>query len=167
MFNKNSVYAQNKRDAEAIVCPDILGEPQRLTKEAFISEEEFLFWKRWSDENYHEWDNGDVTEAKHTVSLFETSDPALAIPDPEERFILYVEQMERGKTSAELVSQIRGILTERQFRRLWLYCVEGLTQEIIARHEAVGQQRISVSIAAAKKRLKKFFQQGKSRGKTG
>lgn len=161
MYNKNSVYSLNKLDAEAIVCTDILGEPQRLTKEAFTSEEEFLFWKRWSDENYHEWDNGDVTEAKHTVPVFETSDPALAIPDPEERYILCIERMERGKASAELVLQIRGILTERQFRRLWLYCVEGMTQETIARHEAVGQQRISVSIAAAKKRIIKFLRKWK------
>jgi len=37
----------------------------RLTREDFASEEEFLKWKSWSDENYHTEDNQDVVEGFH------------------------------------------------------------------------------------------------------
>ena len=157
MYNRKSAYALNKQDPDAIVCPGVTGAHRRLTRADFKTEEEFLFWKQWSDENYHEEDNADVVEEKHTLSFFEISDHALAVPGLEKTYMYRMEWMERGKTSAELVLQIRNYLTDRQFRRLWLYCVDGMTQAKIAQLEGVGQQRVSVSISAAKKRIKKII----------
>ena len=62
MFNKNSLYALNKRDPDAIVYPTADGKTVRITREDFPSEEEFLAFKAWSDENFHKEDNRDVTE---------------------------------------------------------------------------------------------------------
>ena len=53
MFNKNSLYALNKRDPDAIVYPTADGKTVRITREDFPSEEEFLAFKAWSDERRH------------------------------------------------------------------------------------------------------------------
>ena len=65
MFNRKSIYALNKKDPDAIVYMDANEVIVRLTREDFASEEEFLKWKSWSDENYHTEDNQDVVEGKH------------------------------------------------------------------------------------------------------
>ena len=157
MYNKRSVYALNKEDQSAIVYPDVTGSPIRLTIDDFMSEEEFLHWKQWSDQNYHIEDNGDVREAKHTIPLGAINSHSAAYPGPEAEMLLLLERRERGRIAAEAVEQIQRIVTQRQYRRMWLYYVEGLTQQEIAAHESVGQQRISVSLTAAKKRIKKNF----------
>ena len=65
MFNRKSIYALNKKDPDAIVYMDANEVIVRLTREDFASEEEFLKWKSWSDENYHTEDNQDVVEGEH------------------------------------------------------------------------------------------------------
>jgi len=52
MFDKHSDFALNKFDKDAIVCPSVTGVHTRLTREAFSSEEEFLYWKQLSDGDY-------------------------------------------------------------------------------------------------------------------
>jgi len=157
MYNKNSVYAQNKRDAEAIVYPTDEGEAVRLTREDFNSDAEFLFWKRWSDQDYHTEDNADVREARHTIPIDLLPAHELSIPGMEQQMLLSLDRFERGKLHAEAMWLIRQSVTELQYRRMWLYYVEGLTQREIAAQDSVGQQRISVSLTAAKKRIKKIF----------
>ena len=49
--------------------------------------------------------------------------------------------------------RIRECLTKVQFRRLWMYYAEGMTEQEIAKREGVGQQRISKSLISAKKKL--------------
>lgn len=64
MFDTKSVYALNKLDKDAIVYPSVTGEDIRLTREDFSSEEEFLYWKKKSDANYHKTENdGKMTAA--------------------------------------------------------------------------------------------------------
>ena len=53
MFNKKSEYAQNKREKDSIIYISVNGHI-RLTRADFSSEEEFLRWKQWSDEDYYE-----------------------------------------------------------------------------------------------------------------
>ena len=161
MFNKNSIYARNKHDAEAIVYPSAEGEAVRLTRQDFNSDEEFAFWKRWSDQNYHAEDNADVREARHTIPIELLSAHSLSTPGMEQKLLLSLDRFERGKLCAETIRLIHQSVTELQYRRMWLYYVEGLTQQEIAAHESVGQQRISVSLKAAKKRIKKYFMRQK------
>ena len=54
MFYSKSIYALNKKDRDAIVYEDADGSLIRLTRENFPSKEEFLRFKAWSDENYHD-----------------------------------------------------------------------------------------------------------------
>ena len=53
MFDKRSDYALNHLDKTAIVCQSVIGEHIRLTCGDFTSEEEFLQWKSWFDDDYH------------------------------------------------------------------------------------------------------------------
>ena len=53
MFKKDSLYSINKKNPDAIVYKFANGEEHRITCEDFPSEEEFLVFKAWSDEDFH------------------------------------------------------------------------------------------------------------------
>lgn len=74
MFDNKSIYALNKKDPDAIVYRDADGYIRRLTRTDFSSEEEFLKWKAWSDENYHD------AEKREHIHSDNTSAKAAAIP---------------------------------------------------------------------------------------
>ena len=67
MFRKKSDYALNKLDPDAIVYRDATGEIHRLTRVDFDSEEDFLRWKKWSDENYHAAEKKETIESQRTI----------------------------------------------------------------------------------------------------
>ena len=154
MFNKRSDYALNKINPDAIVCSDVTGADIELTCEQFANEEEFLFWKQWSDNDYKIIEDNGRGYYDHTVSLIEELDAIGA--SFEDELIALMEKSERNKICAECVAQIHRILTETQFRRLWLYCVEEKTEQEIAEMENVTQQAVAKSIAKAKRFSKKF-----------
>ena len=156
MVNKNSIYALNKKDPDAIVYPSANGKLIRVTREDFPSEEEFLAFKKWSDENFHEEEKLDHREANHVLSVDDLSEAALAVPAADVIMERQHERAEKRKIASDMVVKLKDKLTDIQFRRLWMYCVEGKTEQQIAEIEGVDQQRISKSILAAKKKIKKF-----------
>ena len=156
MVNKNSIYALNKKDPDAIVYPSANGKLIRVTREHFPSEEEFLAFKKWSDENFHEEEKLDHREANHILSVDDLSEAALAVPAADVLLERQHERAEKRKIASDMVVKLKDKLTDIQFRRLWMYCVEGKTEQQIAEIEGVDQQRISKSILAAKKKIKKF-----------
>ncbi len=156
MVNKNSIYALNKKDPDAIVYPSANGKLIRVTREDFPNEEEFLAFKKWSDENFHEEEKLDHREANHILSVDDLSEAALAVPAADVIMERQHERAEKRKIASDMVVKLKDKLTDIQFRRLWMYCVEGKTEQQIAEIEGVDQQRISKSILAAKKKIKKF-----------
>ena len=156
MVNKNSIYALNKKDPDAIVYPSANGKLIRVTREDFPNEEEFLAFKKWSDENFHEEEKLDHREANHVLSADDLSEAALAVPAADVLLERQHERAEKCKIASDMVVKLKDKLTDIQFRRLWMYCVEGKTEQQIAEIEGVDQQRISKSILAAKKKIKKF-----------
>lgn len=58
--------------------------------------------------------------------------------------------------SVRKVTQIRKHLTDTQFRRVWMYFVDGMTVDEIGAAEGVSHQNISKSIGAAMKKMKNF-----------
>ncbi len=157
MYDKKSNYALNKKDPDAIVYTDAGRHIIRLTREDFDTEADFLKWKAWSDENYHDEEKADHVEDNHTTPMAELPDKAGAIEGPEIVIEQRIDKQEHKRYTAETVIRVKGQLTDKQFRRLWLYCVGGLTQQQIADAEEVGQRRISTSISSALKKIKKFF----------
>lgn len=157
MFDPKSDYALNKMDPEAIVYIDSRGTLIRLTVENFASPEEFQRWKEWSDGDYHKIDNAGVTFSKRTLSLHGLSEQVMAVQSPEELLITLQEQQEREELRRLLMEGVDNCLTQSQRRRLWLYCVDGLSEEAIALAENVRQQSVSECLSRAKENLKKFL----------
>ena len=155
-LNKNSIYALNKKDPDAIVYPSANGKLIRVTREDFPSEEEFLAFKKWSDENFHEEEKLDHREANHVLSADDLSEAALAVPAADVLMERQHERAEKRRIASNMVVKLKDKLTDTQFRRLWMYHVDGKTEEEIAEIEGVAQQQISKSIIAAEKKIKKF-----------
>ena len=154
MYNKKSDYALNKKDKEAIVSRNAAGEYIKLTKEEFASEEEFAHWKEWSDDDYRQEYNAEQSYKRLKNKLQKQAENRAAYLSVEQFLLNDLADEERKA----LVNKIKSVLTETQFRRLWLYYAEGKTEQQIADIEKVGQRRISTSINVAKKKIKKFFQ---------
>ena len=157
MFNRKSIYALNKKDPNALVYTDADGNLIRLTRDDFASEEEFLCWKKVSDADYHGEEKADHLYYDGTLSLEGLSEEAIAVPSAEEGYIAEIDLSERQLLGKLLLQGMGDKLTELQRIRLWLYCVDGLSEQAIAEKQGVDQQRVSKSIVAAKKKLKKFL----------
>ena len=153
MFNKQTFYSINKADPDAIVYIDSEGHILRLTCEDFSSPEEFRSWKKWSDEQYHQVENADHIYSNHTSSFGNLAAFAEVVPGPE----LMLEQKE---VAQDLKHKSNGViyrtwtrLTDAQFRRLWMYAVEGKSMDEIAVEEGVSGPAILKSIQAALKKV--------------
>ena len=157
MFDPKSDYALNKMAPDAIVYKDAAGEVTQLTQADFPSLEEFQRWKAWSDENYHDIEKASHVYYNHTRSLHGLSEKAIAVPSPEDTMMEDQEQQERRELRRMLMKGLDSCLTPTQRRRLWLYCVEGLTVRQIAQAEGAAHQNVVKSIKTAKKKIKKFL----------
>ena len=150
MFDPRSDYALNKLNPDAIVCKSVTGAPIRITRADFASEDEFLKWKTFSDQDYHSIEAGS-REDDNCFSLTEQLD-AVA-PSAEEMMLAKIQLAEKGAENAALMKRLNTELTEPQRRRLILNLVENMTTREIAKAEGKAQQVISRSIIAAKKKL--------------
>lgn len=157
MFNNKTIYTLNKKDCDAIVYTDAEGKTLRLTYKDFASKEEFDRWKEWSDKQYHQWEKEDHLYANHTISLSNFANSTISTPDLEVLMEQSENAIEHMHKRNALVQTIQTILTEMQFRRLWMYHAEGRSQEEIAVLEGSTQQRISKSLLLAKGKIKKYF----------
>ena len=156
MYKKNSIYSINKKHSDAIVYPFANGEEVRITREDFPTEEAFLAFKAWSDEDYREDDNYESYTAKKTISLDDISEAAIAVPSVDVEMARKEERAESRRKASDLVVLLKDKLTEVQFRRLWMHEVEGKTLEEIATIENVALQSVHESIESAKKKIFKF-----------
>lgn len=157
MVNKNSIYALNKKNPDAIVYPAADGKPVFVTREDFASEEEFLAFKKWSDEDFHEEEKLDHRESNHIVSADTLSEAALATPAVDVVMVRQHERAENRKTASDMVVKLKDKLTETQFRRLWMYEAKGKTLAQIAEHDGVAILSVYESIESAKKKISKKF----------
>lgn len=155
MFDSKSDYALNKRDPDAIVCRSATGEHIRLTREDFASDEEFLRWKEWSDREYHDSEKAGRGYYDNCIPLFDALDSSS--PSAEDILLAPILESERIKCRTALLKQIKAKLTRKQYRRLWMYYLEGMTEAEIAKREGVGQRRVSTSISRGKEIVEKFL----------
>lgn len=155
MYNKKSDYAINKRNPDAIVYTDADGIEIKLTRDDFTSEDEFLRWKKWSDEEYQQTEKKGRGYDDHTVSLIDGVDTYGE--SLEDDLIALADKLEHDKKCAAMVAQIRTVLTEKQFRRLWQHYVGNIPVKLIAAYECVCEHTVYVSISSAEKKIKKIF----------
>lgn len=155
MLDTHSDYALNKIDKTAIVCPSATGEHIRLTREDFSTEEEFERWKNWSDDDYHKIE---LAGRKEDDCLSFEAQRDVPTPSAEELFFAPYITAEQAEKRRRMLAQIKNHLTEKQYRRLCLYYLDGKTEAEIAVIEGITQQRISKSLIAGAKIVEKFFQ---------
>lgn len=157
MFNRKSDYALNKKDKTSIIYIDAYGNITQLTAKDFSSEKEFRKWKNWMNMKAHTEEKKDHVYRNHSVSLDyfrEFSGYSSGASDEQD------EADHRLTAHSDLlVQQIRSILSEKQFRRVWMYFVEEMTMEEIGEREGISHQNVSKSICSAMKKIKKFFPQ--------
>ncbi len=151
MFDKNSDYALNKLNPDAIVCKSVTGVHIKLKREDFTSEEEFLYWKKDSDSNYKEIESAGRGYDDNCVPLAEAMGATAA--SAEDAFFAPILNAERREQRVTLLQQVKELLTETQYRRLLQYFVEHLSVDEIAQREGVSHQSVSECIAAAKKKI--------------
>ena len=156
-FNRISIYALNKKDPDAIVYPTADGKTVRVTREYFPSEDAFLAFKAWSDENFHEEENLDHRESNHTLSMDDLSEAALAVPAVDVVMEHQYQRAEQHRMTTDMVIKLKDKLTETQFSRLWKLKVERKTLEEIASQEKVAFQSVHESIESALKKISKNF----------
>ena len=157
MYKKDSLYSINKKNPDAIVYKFANGEERRITREDFPSEEEFQAFKAWSDEGFHIEDKRDVLAGIRQVSIDDVSEAAISVSAVDMTMERQQQREEKYRMASDMVVKLKDKLTETQFRRLWKYEVDGLTIDEIGDQEGVDHQRISKSILAAKKKIKKIF----------
>lgn len=154
MFNYKTKYALNKKDPLAIVYQDAYGNIIRLTEADFESREEFQHWKTLLDDSSHEEEKAEHIHWNHTISSTGFEEYLETIPSPDG---LELEQ-------CTVLAQIKDVLTQTQFRRLWMYYVDEMTIDSIGLKEGISHQNISKSIRAATKKIEKFFSQAQKQG---
>ena len=157
MFNKKSIYALNKKDPNAIVYPDADGNLIRLTRDNFASEAEFLCWKEWSDNDFHNEENEDHRQTNYVISLEGLSEEAIAVMSAEECHIAEFDASVRHELSRLLLQGINVCLTETQRRRLWKHCVENKAIRTIADEESSYRNAVWKSISSAKQKIFDFL----------
>lgn len=155
MFDRKSDYALNKQDPEAIVCRNVNDGPIRLTREDFASDEEFLKWKKWSDQDYRATYNTGRGYYDNCVQLDETTDTPCQ--SAEDVLLSLLQKTERDKNRTAVLKQLQHKLTDKQYRRLLMYYLQGMSEADIAAKEGVSQQQISRSIISGKKIVERFF----------
>ena len=156
MFNTHTDFTMNKFDKAAIVCPSVSGPNIRLTREDFDSEEEFIYWKSWSDSDYKEIDR--LGRADNECLSFEDQRSA-QVPSAEDVVLAPYIEAEQRERRCRMLEQIRSGLTQKQYRRLCLYYLDGKTEAEIAGIEGITQQRVSKSLVSGAKIVEKFFQE--------
>lgn len=154
MFNKRCDFALNRMDKTAIVCQSVTGEHIRLTREDFSSEEEFNFWKAWSDADYHKLQ---LAGRNDDACLFFEEMRDMFSPSAEDALLAPVMANEAQKCKKEFLRKLRHELTETQYHRLCLYYLDGKGEAEIAEQKGVNQSSISRSISGGTKLVKQLF----------
>ena len=157
MFDRMSEYAFNKKDKEAIIYSDAFGNITRLTVEDFSGAEEFQKWKEWLDMKNHLDEKEEHIHSNHTVSFAIFEAVIAEVPDVGACFLQADETEDHARQIDFWVGFVKRCLSETQFRRMWLYYVEGMDTYEIASREGITHQAISDSLQAARKKIMKYL----------
>ena len=122
-----------------------------LKREDFASDEEFEKWKAWSDEDYHISENATRRTSRKNVMLSEKVDNEICCLSAEDTLCEKLENLEHINKACRM----KELLTEKQYRSLWLYDFKGISMPKIALMEGVSVSCVSCSIYGARKKIKK------------
>lgn len=155
MFDSSNLYVLNKKDRNALVYRDSMGTISRLTRDMFSSDEEFEYWKKWSDEDYHNEEKERHVFADNTLYIDGMSEEAATEDSPEDLFFMSLSSLERTELCSILMEKFNRCLTATQRRRVWLHLVDGKTLREIAALEGATFLSIYESVKVAKNKILK------------
>lgn len=155
MFDNDNLYVLNKKDRNALVYRDSMGTISRLTRDMFSSDEEFEYWKKWSDEDYHNEEKERHVFADNTLYIDGMSEEAATEDSPEDLFFMSLSSLERTELCSILMEKYNSCLTAIQRRRVWLHLVDGKTLREIAALEGTTFLSIYESVKVAKNKILK------------
>ena len=151
MFIAKTDYTLNRKNKNAIVCKTAVGNYVLLKREDFANDEEFEKWNAWSDEDYHLEENANRRTCRKNVMLSEKLDNEICCITAEDMLCEKLDNLEK----IDKACQIKELLTETQYRRLWMYAVKDISMPKIAKLEEVSVSCVSSSIYEARKKIKK------------
>ena len=156
MFKKDSLYSINKKNPDAVVYKFANGEQSLVTRADFATEEEFLAFKAWSDEDFHTEDKRDVLAGIRQISIDVISEAAISVPAIDVVMERQHQRTVQRRKASDMVVQLKDKLTDTQFLRLWMYHVDCMTIDEIGEIEGISHQNVSKSIIAAERKIKKI-----------
>lgn len=119
------------------------------------SEEDFLFWKEWSDADYHEEEKERHSFSDNTLYIEGLSEEILTTESPKDRLFNALTETEKKEIQSMLLGKFETWLTETTKRRMRLYFVEGKTLREIAILEGVASLSVYESILSGKEKFLK------------
>ena len=156
-------YAANKMNKESIVYLTTDGSVE-VTLNDFLkanpnlTEQDFSWWKKWSDDEYKVTDRKDSVEAKHTVSIYSLEETeAVSISSAEEIALENIRKENEKLYTLEDAEKVLSCLTETQRRRYLMREMYGMTFRAIAHVEGDDHMVVKRSIDDAEKKIKKFL----------
>lgn len=152
--SKNIVYISQKTGAKEITLKEFLASDPKLT------EEDYEYWKNWSDDNYEQItrDNNRIT--KKTLSIENMNEVLSVISNTLE------DDFEERESDIAIKSALNASLkalysdknyTEKMKSRFEKYYFKNLSTCEIASEERVNSKTVSESINSAVKKLSKYF----------
>ena len=128
-----------------------------MTREDFVSEEEFLRWKVWSDGDYYDTEKDGRGFYDNGIPLDPRVDKLGAVPSVEADILTMLDaaeaSAEQARRTTDLIEQIKNCLTGTQYRRLWMLRPENER----ARHCQGGGHLESECIQVHQRRAEKYF----------
>lgn len=158
MFDNKSDYALNKKDKTEIIYQDAYGNTYRISASDLGSIKEFRKWKNWIMMKNHTDEKKDHVHRNHSVSLNELHECLPVVPAIDTDLEHQEMQHEHMTQLQAMIGDIRTILSDTQFRRIWLHYAEGITTREIARIEGATHQAVCKSIKQARKNILKYHQ---------
>ena len=135
-----------------------------MTREDFVSEEEFLRWKVWSDGDYYDTEKDGRGFYDNGIPLDPRVDKLGAVPSVEADILTMLDaaeaSAEQARRTTDLIEQIKNCLTGTQYRRLWMLYARKMNVPAIAKAEGISKASASRSISAALKNISAFFPEG-------
>ena len=148
-------YQLNKSAGNAIVYKSVTGEIEVkyddiVSENPDFAEEDFLYLKNYSDEDYRKIENADHTERRYCYPLADLAEYVDLTNESIEEHVVLKELIEKLQVA-------KRSLTDVQKRRVRLFYFHRLTIREIAKLEGVYPMAVHQSIKAACKKLKKIF----------
>ena len=150
MYQKNNDFSKNSKTETAIVYQTADGKTITLTEQDFSSVTEFLQWKEWSDQDYHETNKAESRRRKLEISV--DTYPENQMKSSDHTFPNQEELISRRI----VLHHALKTLTATQYERFLLYA-KGYSVSEIARMKRLTRQAVQESIQVARRKLARFM----------